>query len=432
MASKFRQQIANFSKELPKITDTQISWAKNNCFEHVAHCKKGVTTCLQCGEILENKDNTMDHCVCPQCGAELKIDYSKKRVFRQIKYVCILTTYREFQVLRFIHIMSECKVGQQVCYFWREVVQSWITPTGEHATLALLRKLLCDTWLFDDSNLELRHYNSVYNIMPTHIYPKQEIIPEIKRNGFKGEYHQFTPFDLFRLLLSDHKAETLFKAEKFELLHHVTRMNFDNYWRSIKICLRHNYTITDYSMWFDYIDLLRFFEKDLGSPKYICPDNLKKEHDRMVAKKREYQEQERYEEWRQSILQYNQRMQEAEDCFKKLRSDFFGISFTDGTIQVRVLESVKEFFEEGEAMHNCVYTNEYFLNPDSLILSATVNGKRVETVEVSIHWMKVIQCSGACNEPTKYHDQIIQLVNNNIKKYILKIINYEIRDKTTR
>ena len=36
------------------------------------------------------------------------------------------------------------------------------------------------------------------------------------------------------------------------------------------------------------------------------------------------------------------------------KSKFFGICFTDGTIQVHVLESVQEHLEEGVSMHHCV------------------------------------------------------------------------------
>ena len=45
---------------------------------------------------------------------------------------------------------------------------------------------------------------------------------------------------------------------------------------------------------------------------------------------------------------------EDEKRFHELKSKFFGISFTDGTIQVHVLESVQEHLDEGVAMHHCV------------------------------------------------------------------------------
>lgn len=75
---------------------------------------------------------------------------------------------------------------------------------------------------------------------------------------------------------------------------------------------------------------------------------------------------------------------EDEKRFHELKSKFFGICFTDGTIQVHVLESVQEHLEEGVAMHHCVFDNAYYLKENSLILSATIEGRRIETIEVNL------------------------------------------------
>ena len=104
---------------------------------------------------------------------------------------------------------------------------------------------------------------------------------------------------------------------------------------------------------------------------------------------------------------------ENEKRFKELKSKFFGICFTDGTIQVHVLESVQEHLEEGVSMHHCVFSNAYYLKEDSLILSATIEGKRIETIEVSLQTLEVVQSRGVCNKNTAYHEQIVSLVNAN-------------------
>ena len=101
---------------------------------------------------------------------------------------------------------------------------------------------------------------------------------------------------------------------------------------------------------------------------------------------------------------------------------FFGVAFDDGTIYCHVLQSVKEFIEEAEAMHHCVLANGYWSekrHPNSLILSArNKEGKRVETVEVNTKTWKIVQSQGACNENTAYHGEIIALVG----KYIPMMI----------
>ena len=70
-------------------------------------------------------------------------------------------------------------------------------------------------------------------------------------------------------------------------------------------------------------------------------------------------------------------------------------------------------------MHHCVFDSAYYLKKDSLILSATIDGKRIETIEISLKTLKVIQSRGVCNKNTEYHDQIINLVNKN-KRLIRK------------
>ncbi|EKC61977.1 hypothetical protein OBE_08210, partial [human gut metagenome] len=98
----------------------------------------------------------------------------------------------------------------------------------------------------------------------------------------------------------------------------------------------------------------------------------------------------------------------------KPKGRFFGVEFSDGEICIKVLDSVEAIRQEGEAMHHCVFTNEYYLKADSLILSATIDGKRIETIEVSLKRMEVVQSRGVCNKNTPYHGQILKLMKGNM------------------
>ena len=91
---------------------------------------------------------------------------------------------------------------------------------------------------------------------------------------------------------------------------------------------------------------------------------------------------------------------------------FFGLVFADNLISIKVIESVEEMIEEGQVMHHCV--GGYHNRENSLILSATIDGKRIETIEVSLKTFDVVQSRGVCNSSTEYHDRIINLVNDNI------------------
>lgn len=420
--NKFQQHILEISKRLTKITEPQKRWAYKHCFDHIGKRNaKGIITCLECGHSWQGNNSPLAYavlgCKCPNCNTQLNIKTTRKRIFKEIEYFGIITTCGGFQVIRYFYISVYRKAGEQARYSCSEVVQRWLSPNGKEAVIARLRGMSImyyDLWNFG-SKLEIRPYHRAHDIEPIHFYPRQRVIPEVRRNGFNGEYHDIHPLALFRSILTDNKAETLLKTGQTNLLRYFIRYSakdINPYWNSIRICMRNGYIIEDGSIWCDYIDQLNFFGKDTNSPKYVCPDNLHKQHDLYMKKKEAYIE-------RQQLEEKRQKAQENEAKFKELKAKFFGISFTDGTIQVRVLESVNEFMEEGRAMHHCVFNGEYYLKENSLILSATIDGKRIETIEISLKTLKVVQSRGVCNKNTKYHDQIINLVNKN-KRLIRK------------
>jgi hypothetical protein len=418
--NKFQQQVFELSQKLPQITNVQKKWAFQNCFKHYGkRSVKGVITCLECAHAWQGNSELGDALLgakCPQCTTQLEILNTRKFVFKQSAYFCIVTTKGNFQVLRFFIIKYDARAGGKAHYFISEVVQRWIAPNGKHATVTRLRPMSYydDAWILY-SALEIRPDKDHHYISPTAIYPRQKFIPELKRAGYKGDNFNLTHFNLFKTLLSDSRAETLLKAGQTQLLRYFSGDSIKYlafYWTSIKICLRNNYHIRDADNWKDYIDLLRFFHKDLHNAKYVCPNDLNAEHDRYVRKKRALQEREKSAAAREKALK-------AETKFKKMKSNFFGIEFTDGIIQIRMLNSVEEVMHEGDRMHHCVFASDYHLRPDSLILSACVNGVPMETVEFCLSKMEVKQCRGIHNKNTEYHDQIVEFVNQN-KRLIRK------------
>mgnify|MGYP001546809794 FL=1 len=260
------------------------------------------------------------------------------------------------------------------------------------------------------TTMAIRGANEVYRHIATFdTYPRYSVIDTLQRNGFRSDLQDIESAKLIPALLTDPKVETLLKAGQYDLLryclHSSTRL--DDYWPSVKICLRNGYTITDGSMWCDTIDLLRRMGKDTRSPKYVCPADLKAEHDKLVEQRNRKEERERLALRRKEAAQY-----EKEYLLQK--GKFFGILITDGTLKVRVLESVAEIAEEGTLMHHCVYANAYYRKENSLILSATIDGKRIETVEVDLERLCVVQSRGLCNKNTEYHERIVNLVNSNM------------------
>lgn len=374
--TKFQQSVVAASKHLPPLTPAQIEWGYKNCIEHIGRrTPKGLITCTECGHTWQSENGELTDnllgCECPHCHTPLKVETTLRRKFNDYEYLCIVTRCKGFQVLRFVYIECWAKVGQTPVYTHIEAVQQWIAPDGRSATFARLRPMgfFVHGWSWS-SALELRAENDgKYNITPTRIYPRQRLIPELRRSGYGKQLPDVTPFDLIHLLLSENKAETLLKAGQTALV--------------------------------------RFFGKDLHNAHFVCPADLPAAHDLYMAKKRRHMQMERRQEERRKAL-------EQEASFVEAKGRFFGVEFSDGEICIKVLDSVEAIRQEGEAMHHCVFTNEYYLKADSLILSATIDGKRIETIEVSLKRMEVVQSRGVCNKNTPYHGQILKLMKGNM------------------
>ena len=408
--NKFEKAVLEQSIHLCPITKTQSKWAFRECIDHFAYrLPKGRTTCMDCGHSwVMNKHR--ETCTCPHCRAKLQVKETFQRKLQQKQYFTILTTCGEFQVLRMFLLVTEMEKGCKAEHYVLEIGQYWWNAQGRKALVAIQRVLghYVDTFSYY-SPMAIRNDNEAYHhIAYSPIYPKFKVTDILRRNGFKDNFYGIVPTQLIPALLTDSRVETLLKAGRTDHLRYFLGNNrtFEELWQSYKIAVRKGYDITDISLWSDYVDTLRRLGKDIHNPKYLCPADLKGEHDRRHEELLRVRE-------REEIEQKQQKAIEEEKRFKELKSKFFGICFTDGTIQVHVLESVQEHLEEGVSMHHCVFSNAYYLKEDSLILSATIEGKRIETIEVSLRTLEVVQSRGVCNKNTEYHEQIVNLVNAN-------------------
>lgn len=408
--NKFEKEVLEQSKHLRPITKTQSKWAFRECIDHFAyHLPKGRTTCMDCGHSwIMNKHR--ETCTCPHCRAKLQVKETYERKLQQKQYFTLLTTCGEFQVLRMFLLIVGMEKGYKAQTSIIEIGQYWWNMQGRKAVVAIQRVLghYVDTFSYY-SPMAIRNDNEAYqHIAYSSIYPKFKVTDILRRNGFKDNFYGIVPILLIPALLTDSRVETLLKAGRTDHLRYFlgNKRTFEELWQSYKIAVRNGYEIADISLWSDYVDTLRRLGKDIHNPKYLCPTDLKGEHDRRHEELLKLRE-------REEIEQKQQKAIEDEKRFKELKSKFFGICFTDGIIQVHVLESVQEHLEEGVSMHHCVFSNAYYLKEDSLILSATIEGKRIETIEVSLRTLEVVQSRGVCNKNTEYHEQIVNLVNAN-------------------
>ena len=289
--TKIQKEVARLSATLSPISDAQFEWAYKHCIEHIAYrTKNGTMTCSDCGHVWHSKSTLADNlcgCRCPICGSELKVQETRRRTMNQTRYFSVITTCKGFQVIRVSQVKYVSRKGQPMQFYCHEVVQRWISSNGKVTDMALLRGFpfyYCDVWALD-SDMEVRPHNSLYDEVVAwgDVYPRMSILPQLKRNGFKGDFHGVSPVRLFKALLSDQRIETLMKAGEIEEMKYFlsNRTTADNLWASYLIAKRHHYQINNIGMWCDYLMMLKNLDKDIRNPKNICPQDFIEAHDRV-------------------------------------------------------------------------------------------------------------------------------------------------------
>lgn len=409
--TRFQYDVVAANEKLLQLPEAPIEWAFQKTIDHLAYrTASGKTTCMDCGHQWTT-EHSQKYVRCPQCNAGLKINDTRLRTMTDKSYFSIVTTQDGLQVQRIFLLEVKTTKGSSAQRSVMEIARYWTNEQGKTAVTALKRTIgfYRDTFV-RDGNLELRYDNEVYAYLSdSYVYPNYEVLPILKRNGLKGSLAGMPFQALVQGLLKDSRIETLLKTgrrrELSYFLSHQRELDFC--WASLRIALRKNYKITDISLWVDYIKLLDECGRDLKNAFYVCPMDLRSSHDRFLKMAERIREREEKERQRQIAIQNEAR-------FKELKEKFFGLSFTDGNIIVSVLESIQDYYNEGEAMHHCVGQSEYFLKPNSLVFSARIDGKRIETVELSLKTFQVIQSRGLCNKNTKHHQHIINLVHKNV------------------
>lgn len=372
---------------------------------------------------------------CPSCSKKLKKITINNNLIQRIISYSVVEVVDRFQVFRYFSCWKSMYKNKAPKYYFRSLFEEW-KDYDKNKSVIVGR---IPTWTGDGfcADYEIRYNkqpvfrNSEYDKFASDVNcPNSEFLPRFKKFELKDSVHDCDWRYLITELERNSKIETLLKAKQKELLyfgvHRDSKHNW--YWPQIKIVIRNNYKITDAGIWYDYLDLLGYFKKDLFSPKFICPKDLHKEHDWWMKKKQIILEKERRVEEKLEIIKRQERLNFNNEKYVEQKGKFFDLKFTSDKISIEVLKSIEEFKDEGEELKHCLYTNEYYFKKDYLVLSAKVSGKRTETIEIDLRNFVVTQARGQGNVSTKYHDAILELITQNIskiKRAAIEVVNKE-------
>jgi DNA-directed RNA polymerase subunit RPC12/RpoP len=401
--------------------------------------KRDKTWCEHCGNVFDGEQPMMAVQVeqavrCPHCGRMIQLSRADKWT-KQAKYEAIerayVTTIDDWTVIRVFYIERRVQMGERERYDVNEIWQSWTNNDGREVILTkcYARSPFYFNWYFD-SPWKIGHHkgggsgyfylNDVYDATCL-AYGEIEVSKMLQRNGWKNDKRLYDRLDvvrLWQLLLTEPMVEEMVKTGQYQVVRYVVDQSGYNgiaklarYIHALRICNRNGYVVEDARTWFDHMDLLQRCGKDTHNAKYVCPQSLEEEHLRLVEKVHRI-------EARRKLQEQIEQIQRSDVRYRQVRGMFFGCSFGNDNITVRVLNSVGQFLEEGTVMQHCVFTNEYYddvRHPGSLILSARdKQGNRIETVEVDIDSWHVVQSRGYKNNTTAQHDAIVKLVNDNM------------------
>lgn len=414
------------SQKLPKLTQKDQTAIRNQFYKNLVYRTKNKAICVSCGH---EWHNNISRDTCPKCHRkDLTPIKEGKRSVNEESYVAIYTVIEDHQVIRYFYVHRfllgrKLLAGQREDFSIIEITQHWISVNGKRTVRAMLRNAFGysygQRWSFG-SPMEIRTMNDCYYLYEDHVYGRRKYLPEVRRNGFKDSFHGWHPAYFISTLLREPIFETLLKAKRFEFLNLFERHYdaFKLFWPIIKMAFRRNYflkgenSITD---WFDYLWILKRINRDFLNPEIALPKNLHKEHQRVLKISRAVEKKRQEEEERIRKLEEIERRRKQEESFNKRISKFLELSLTDGEIVIEPLKTIREFEEEGEILNHCVYRNAYYGIENSLILSARIKGKRIETIEFDLARREVYQSRGYDNLPTKFNKRIIALVNSNVK-----------------
>lgn len=360
----------------------------------------------------------------------------------------IITTYKGWQIIRYYMMYTKVAYHKAIKTWFVECFQHWLKD-GKYVFLAKPRAMgyINDAFIpFAEMTIK-RDYCS-------YLGDPRDVC------GWSGVYYARLQCK-YKYILQDRKEidiDVLLRTVNASPYNETLLRKYPTVWEesrrkgfiydtektaAIKIAIRHKYRTTP--EWYDMIDNLAYLKKDLHNPALVCPANLHESHDKWMAaaqKKRERMS-DKMAKLRQIAEEKAElrRLEDAEKYDEKLRNEakslsalyikkrkrYFDIDITDGIIHIQVLKSVEDFYEEGKEMCHCVFSNRYYdvcKKPMCLILSAKINDVRIETIEIDLKTFSIVQSRGKHNQNSKFHDEIIKLLQNNM--WQIKNVNHNI------
>lgn len=399
------------------ISKTHVKWATNAIYWNYYTNHYSNKICLECNHTFKaepSKDKTF---TCPSCAK--KLHYTNQ--FYQYGYFAVHDTIEGHQVERIFSINKFMNKKKPSEIFVSEVSRKFISVKGKFCVLTKDYSGMYGNFSFSySSDFKVRNKKTgAAQLLCTKeaTYPKRKLIPELVRNGF--DWNFFTNDNskhniaAMQLLLSDNFFEWLIKTNRQYAGYYFNssrgRKEMPTMKTQLKTLFRSGAKLPNPRDYFDYIELLKYFGKDIKSPKYFFPSDFHEAHQRLVRKKSEIIE-------RQNLEARKEKHEQLTAIYQEEKKKYLDITIQADGFILTVPKTVDDFYRAGKELKHCVYTNEYYAKK-TLILLAFKDGKLLETAEIDPKNKKVIQCRGCDNKPTEHNSTIVNIIQQNLNLF---------------
>ena len=432
--TEIERRLCELANILPPLESEIQDWGFANLFKAEAYYwqhrgRKQEIWCQSCGH-REPCDNWVvmgvsGEWTCPECGKTCKVRRYKieTNALNISKWMSVVDVRNGLQVVRTFEVCKDNSEQGQTQYYVRELYQNWVTEKGTEIITSRPSSNVFYRFPRQNGPYEIKKHGGYYDVYATEqncLYPRAKVAGYIREKGLDAR--MVKKFARMRIPFPSCLGkwaktpyyETLWKAGEQDLFEYFMAGNYrrrlENYKDSIRVARRHRYEFKDAQMWLDYVDELRELGMDDRSPRYICPKDLRAAHAVTSERIRRKRDAEKAAKERKEIAQ-------REEAYGKHIAPYLGLCFVAGDIEIRPLPTVMSVYEEGEAMHHCIYRMKYWQSEDTLLMSARgKEGKRLESIEVNLRDYKVVQSRGLQNQPTEQHDTIVGLIKKNMNQ----------------
>lgn len=426
--TKAQREVVELTATLPALDERDLRDARRGFARIYVGAKTAWCSC--CGSVWESDlwGRKKEADVCPHCGARGKVVKSaNKRTSDEKYYVSFVRVVGDWQVIRTAICRRIVEKGDadNIYFSIDEVFQRWMRPgtvdvivgRGVHGMCSWY----CDVWNHD-SAWTIRKEHPRFELEGD-VCGKVQLSKVVRRNGVKTIRRDVGVKDLLWHIIHDDRAEILAKGKQWEMLKHLMSpskaRDVGRWWKEIRVAMRNGYHIKDAGIWLDMVELLHKCGKDVRNPHYICPADLHLAHDAalmMDARRLDRIAAQRADEEKDKKARKVLADADLAARYAEKVSKWLDVMIRGKGITIRPLQNIREFYEEGEAMHHCVFTCGYYKKDGILVLTARKAGVRLETIEVDTKKWRILQCRGRFNKDSAHHKEIVSLMEKNMNR----------------